>query len=212
MALRRRVLAFGPVPGDAVMMRFPGRPISSAFCAFCIADTISASRMTSTASPGSGRRALSSIMRPSRSGSRLPQLTPMRTGLSYRHAVSIMVANWSSRFDPRPTLPGLIRYLSSTCAQSGYCVSSLCPLKWKSPISGTRQPSRSSRLRIAGTAAAASALLTVIRTNSEPASASSLTWRAVACTSAVSVLVIDCTTTGAPAPTGMPAMRTWRVS
>ena len=49
---------------------------------------------------------------------------------------------------------------------------------------------------MAGTAAAASGVLTVMRTISEPARASSLTWIAVPITSAVSVLVIDCTTTG----------------
>ncbi len=48
-----------------------------------------------------------------------------------------------------------------------------------------------------GTAAAASAVLTVMRTSSEPAAASCCTWRAVDSTSAVSVLVIDCTTIGA---------------
>ena len=52
-----------------------------------------------------------------------------------------------------------------------------------------------------GTAAAASGVLTVMRTISEPASASSLTWMAVPITSTVSVLVIDCTRTGALPPT-----------
>ena len=52
-----------------------------------------------------------------------------------------------------------------------------------------------------GTAAAASARLTVMRTSSEPARASAATWLAVASTSAVSVLVIDCTTMGASPPT-----------
>src|SRR5690348_16346485 len=47
---------------------------------------------------------------------------------------------------------------------------------------------------MAGTAAAASGVLTVMRTISEPARASSLTWIAVPITSAVSVFVIDCTT------------------
>ena len=51
-----------------------------------------------------------------------------------------------------------------------------------------------------GTCAAASGVLTVMRTSSEPARASSSTWLAVAATSAVSVLVIDCTTTGASPP------------
>src|SRR5262245_27017840 len=52
-----------------------------------------------------------------------------------------------------------------------------------------------------GTAAAASAVFTVMRTSSEPARANALTCCAVDSTSAVSVLVIDCTTMGAPPPT-----------
>jgi hypothetical protein len=51
------------------------------------------------------------------------------------------------------------------------------------------------------TAAAASASLTVMRTSSEPARASALTCCAVPSMSAVSVLVMDCTTIGAPPPT-----------
>src|SRR5262245_29780952 len=134
----------------------------------------------------------------------------MRTGFRYLMAHSIMVANCSSRFAPRPTLPGLMRYLASACAQSGYCVSSLWPLKWKSPTSGTRQPIASRRARMCGTCAAACGVLTVIRTSSEPARASSSTCLAVACTSSVSVLVIDCTTTGAPPPISTPSTATWR--
>ena len=60
---------------------------------------------------------------------------------------------------------------------------------------------RSSCSRIAGTAAAAAGVSTVMRTISEPARARSLTWIAVPIASAVSVLVIDCTTTGASPPT-----------
>ena len=132
----------------------------------------------------------------------------MRTGLRCRQAVSIIAANCGSRLLPRPTLPGLMRYLSSASAQAGCAASSLCPLKWKSPTSGTSQSAARSRSRTCGTAAAASSVLTVTRTSSEPASASSRTWRAVASTSAVSVLVIDWTTTGAPPPTVTAPMRT----
>src|SRR5690606_34998084 len=64
---------------------------------------------------------------------------------------------------------------------------------------------------IRGTAAAASGVFTVTRTISEPARQSSATCFAVAATSAVSVLVIDCTTTGAPPPTATLPTRTWRV-
>ena len=69
---------------------------------------------------------------------------------------------------------------------------------------GTATPSRSSPSTIAGTAAAASSLFTVTRTSSLPARASAATWRTVAATSAVSVLVIDWTTMGWPEPTGTP--------
>ena len=58
-----------------------------------------------------------------------------------------------------------------------------------------------------GTALAASSRSTVMRTISEPAAASSAHWRAVPSTSAVSVLVIDCTTMGALPPMTTP--RTW---
>ncbi len=131
----------------------------------------------------------------------------MRTGLPNSIAFSIITTNCGSRLLPLPTLPGLIRYLASARAQSGCSVSSLCPLKWKSPISGTGQPSASSRARISGTAAAAAEVLTVMRTSSEPASASARTCATVAPTSAVSVLVIDCTTIGAPPPMITPPTR-----
>ena len=55
---------------------------------------------------------------------------------------------------------------------------------------------------MAGTACAASGVLTVMRTSSEPACASSFTWMAVSMTSTVSVLVIDCTRTGRIATDG----------
>ena len=197
-----------PLTFELITMASWARPSSSARAAEASAETTVASRSTSSASIGSGQREFSSIIRVSRSWSRLPQLTPMRTGLRCRQAVSIIAANCGSRLLPRPTLPGLMRYLSSASAQAGCAASSLCPLKWKSPTSGTSQSAARSRSRTCGTAAAASSVLTVTRTSSEPASASSRTWRAVASTSAVSVFVIDCTTTGAPPPTVTAPMRT----
>src|SRR5262245_7126660 len=68
-------------------------------------------------------------------------------------------------------------------------------------MSGAVQPASSIRRLISGTAPAASGRLTVTRTSSEPASASSTHCCAVARASAVSVIVIDCTTMGAPPPT-----------
>src|SRR3954471_2868375 len=61
-----------------------------------------------------------------------------------------------------------------------------------------------------GTAAAASSRSTVMRTSSEPARASASTCRAVASASAVSVLVIDWTTIGAPPPMTTPSTATGR--
>src|SRR4051794_2474576 len=68
---------------------------------------------------------------------------------------------------------------------------------------------RSRTLRtISGTAAAAAGVLTVTRTSSLPACASCATWIAVASGSAVSVFVIDWTTTGWALPTGTPPTST----
>jgi len=50
-------------------------------------------------------------------------------------------------------------------------------------------------------------VFTVTRTISEPARARSITWAAVAAASAVSVFVMDCTTTGYPPPTGTRPIR-----
>ena len=171
---------------------------------------MSASRITSSASSGCARAWFSSIIRASNSGSSEPQFTPIRTGLPCSIAFSTMVENWSSRFEPCPTLPGLMRYLSSTCAHSGTWVSSLWPLKWKSPTRGTFTFICSSRLRIAGTCLAASSVFTVMRTISEPARASAATCSAVDLASSVSVLVMDCTRMGASPPMTLSATRTGR--
>src|SRR5450631_376126 len=61
-------------------------------------------------------------------------------------------------------------------------------------------PCASRRSLMWGTAAADSSLLTVTRTNSDPARASALTCATVPSMSAVSVLVMDCTTMGEAPP------------
>ena len=66
---------------------------------------------------------------------------------------------------------------------------------------GVSQPLARTPSTIAGTALAAASLFTVTRTNSDPARASAAICCTVEGTSAVSVLVIDCTTTGASDPT-----------
>src|ERR1700722_12604232 len=73
---------------------------------------------------------------------------------------------------------------------------------------GTRTPCLSSCSTIWGTAAAASSLLTVTRTSSDPARASAAHCWTVPGISAVSVLVIDCTTIGASEPTRTPPTTT----
>src|SRR6185437_10659934 len=78
---------------------------------------------------------------------------------------------------------------------------------------GVSQPLLRMPSTMYGTALAASSLFTVMRTSSEPARAREATCWTVDSTSAVSVLVIDWTTTGASDPTRMPPILTvtaWR--
>src|SRR3979409_2340645 len=72
-------------------------------------------------------------------------------------------------------------------------------------------PRLRSASRICGTAAAASSRSTVIRTSSEPARAKAAICATVPATSAVSVLVIDCTTIGTLPPTATLPTMTWVV-
>ena len=93
-----------------------------------MADVINASYITACALQGCERAAFWSMMRASSDWSRLPQLTPMRTGLSYCAATSIIWANWLSRLAPWPTLPGLMRYFDNARAHSGKSRSKVWPL------------------------------------------------------------------------------------
>ena len=87
-----------------------------------------ASIVTSRASFGSASLEFSSIMRVSSAWSSEPQFTPMRTGFWFSTATSIMVRKLSSSLRPMQTLPGLMRYLASARAHSGYFFSRRCPL------------------------------------------------------------------------------------
>src|SRR6476646_11852993 len=73
---------------------------------------------------------------------------------------------------------------------------------------GTSTPRPRTLRTISGTASAAASLLTVTRTSCEPACARRATWIAVASASAVSVFVIDWTTTGCADPTRTPPTST----
>ena len=110
------------------MMRFFGRPISSARAADNSADCTIASCITARASRGLADLAFSSISRVSSSWSSEPQLTPMRTGLPCLIAISTICGELRSRLSLKPTLPGLMRYLSSASAQAGWSASSLWPM------------------------------------------------------------------------------------
>src|SRR6478735_10206784 len=76
---------------------------------------------------------------------------------------------------------------------------------------GTSTPRPRTLRTISGTAAAASSELTVTRTSCEPACARRATWIAVPSASAVSVFVIDWTTTGWAEPTSTPPTSTLTV-
>ena len=105
-----------------------GSPSSSAASAEVRALCTMASRSTSSAVAGSSRRPFSSIRASSSSGSSEPALTPMRTGRPWSTAARTMVAKFASWRAPRPTLPGLMRYLDRASAQSGNSLSSVWPL------------------------------------------------------------------------------------
>ena len=109
------------------MIRSWRRPVSSASSAERIADSTIASIITSRASRGSAAAAFASISEVSSCWSSDPQLTPIRTGLSLAIAARTIVWKLTS-WCLLPTLPGLIRYLSSAAAISGWSTSSLCPL------------------------------------------------------------------------------------
>ena len=109
------------------MIRSWPRPASSASRAERSADSIIASIITSRLSFGSADAALASIISVSSCWSSEPQFTPMRTGLPFAIATSMICANCSSRRFV-PTLPGLMRYFASAAAASGYFVSSRWPL------------------------------------------------------------------------------------
>ena len=55
------------------------------------------------------RSVFSCIRAITRSWFRDPPFTPMRTGLPWSRAILQIVAKWSSRRAPVPTLPGLMR-------------------------------------------------------------------------------------------------------
>src|SRR5579871_2566106 len=136
-----------------------------------------------------------------------PELAPIRIGIPAPRAAATTCSTLSSP----PMLPGLIRTAATPAATAR---SASDALKWMSAITGSGDPAT-----MAGRASASARPGTATRTISQPASASRPIWPRVASTSAVSVVVIDCTETGAPAPIATPptVIRTllgiaWRIS
>src|SRR3954470_16277024 len=141
----------------------------------------------------------SGVARPyfsSRRLSRDPALTPMRMGVCAAPAASAISFTLSSNCR---MLPGLTR----TAAQpASIAAKTYLGWKWMSAMTGICD-----FLAIAGSASTSSCDGTATRTIWQPAAVSSAICCSVAFTSAVSVVVIDCTLIGAPPPTGtLPTM------
>ena len=132
-------------------------------------------------------------------GSSEPALTPIRIGTPASLAARAISPTLSSNF---LMLPGLTR----TQAQpASIAANTYFGWKWMSAITGICD------LRaICASASASSWDGTATRTIWQPDAVSSAICCSVALTSAVSVVVIDCTETGAPPPTGTEPTITWR--
>src|SRR6204780_1590752 len=123
--------------------------------------------------------------------SREPALPPIRIGIPAADAALAISPTLSSKV---LMLPGLTR----TAPQpASIAANTYFGWKWISAITGICD------LRaISGSASASSCVGTATRTIWQPVAVSSAICCSVAFTSAVSVVVIDCTETGAPPPTG----------
>src|SRR4051794_13981078 len=99
-------------------------------------------------------------------------------------------------------LPGLMRTAATPCS---IAFSARLALKWMSAMTGTGE-----RRTMRPSASASSVFGTATRTISTPAETSSAICATVAGTSCVFVVVIDCTTTGAPPPIATPPTWIWR--
>ena len=128
-----------------------------------------------------------------------PELTPIRIGVP----AAVARRATSATFSRPPMFPGFRRM---QCAPASIAFSASVWLKWMSAITGTADLAT-----IVSSAAASLSRGTATRTSSQPASTMRPICARVASTSLVSVLVIDCTTTGAPPPTGTPPTHIWRL-
>src|SRR4051812_29508752 len=165
------------------------------------------SRKPCSSNNDASHRALSTsasgVARPYFSSSRLssdPALTPMRIGVPVSPAAFAISFTLSSNC---LMLPGLTR----TAAQpASMAAKTYFGWKWMSAMTGICEC-----LAISGRASASSWLGQATRTIWQPAAVSSAICCRVALTSAVSVVVIDWTLTGAPPPTGSDPTMIWRL-
>src|SRR5690349_17476721 len=133
-------------------------------------------------------------------GSSDPALTPIRRETPASFAACAISFTWSSNLR---MLPGFTR----TAAQpASIAAKTYFGWKWMSAMTGICEC-----LAISGRASASSWLGQATRTMSQPAAVSSAICCSVVLTSAVSVVVIDCTEIGASPPTSTLPTLIWRV-
>ena len=127
-------------------------------------------------------------------------MTPIRIDVPWSFAAGAISLTWSSNLR---MLPGFTR----TAAQpASIAAKTYFGWKWMSAITGICEC-----CAISGSASASSCDGQATRTMSQPAAVSSAICCSVALTSAVSVVVIDCTETGASPPTSTLPTLIWRV-
>src|ERR671917_448203 len=162
----------------------------------CSANRLASHSADSTSASGVALPYLARIL-----GSSDPALTPILIGVPASAAALAISATRSSNFLMFPGLTRTAAHPASMAAKT------YLGWKWISAITGICD------LRaMAGSASASSALGTATRTMSQPAAVSSAICCKVASTSAVSVVVIDCTDTGYALPTPTAPTCNWRVS
>ncbi len=125
-------------------------------------------------------------------------MAPIRIGMPFAFAARTTSATLSAP----PMLPGLIRTAATPWS---IAFSARLALKWMSAMIGTGE-----KRTIFESASASSVFGTATRTISQPALASAAICAVVAGTSWVFVVVIDCTTMGAPPPMRTPPTVTER--
>ena len=133
-------------------------------------------------------------------GSSEPALTPIRSDTPWSLAACAISFTWSSNLRMLPGFTRTAAHPASIAAKTYF------GWKWMSAMTGICD------LRaIAGSASASSWLGQATRTMSQPAAVSSAICWSVALTSAVSVVVMDCTLIGKSDPTPTLPTLIWRV-